>query len=130
MDHDMPGGDFRAYPSYPREWESLQAAWMKETFTVPKNWNGKRIVLHFGAVAGDMVATVAPPREVARLLTPFPSAPTVCVNPFPVTRNRKPHRRNQDREFMGPLFQSVKPTHGTKIDLIFSCTKKERQLRA
>jgi len=58
MDRDMPGGDFRAYPSYPREWESLQAAWMRKTFTVPKKWDGKRFVLHFGAVAGDMVVYV------------------------------------------------------------------------
>jgi beta-galactosidase len=52
------GGDFRAYPSYPKEWESLQAAWMEKTVNVPKNWEDKRIVLHFGAVGGRMVVFV------------------------------------------------------------------------
>ncbi|MDB6018246.1 MAG: glycoside hydrolase family 2 [Pedosphaera sp.] len=54
MDQNVQGGDFRAYPSYPKEWESLQAAWMEKTVAVPKDWNGKRVVLHFGAVAGKL----------------------------------------------------------------------------
>jgi beta-galactosidase/beta-glucuronidase len=54
----QPGGDFRAYPSYPTEWETLRAAWMEKTVTVPKDWEGKRIILHFGAVAGRMVVYV------------------------------------------------------------------------
>lgn len=54
----MPGGDFRAYPSYPRSWETAEAAWMEKSVTVPKNWEGKRIVLHFGAVGGKMVVFV------------------------------------------------------------------------
>jgi beta-galactosidase len=52
------GGDFRAYPSYPKEWESLPAAWMEKTVNVPKNWTDKRIVLRFGAVGGRMVVFV------------------------------------------------------------------------
>ena len=52
------GGDFRAYPSYPEEWENLSAAWMERTVSVPKEWEGKRVVLHFGAVAGDMTVYV------------------------------------------------------------------------
>ena len=54
----QPGGDFRAYPSYPKEWENLRAAWMEKTVTVPRKWEGKRVVLHFGAVAGDMTVYV------------------------------------------------------------------------
>jgi len=52
------GGDFRAYPSYPKSWENAQAAWMEKTVNVPKGWQGKRIVLHFGAVGGEMVVFV------------------------------------------------------------------------
>lgn len=52
------GGDFRAYPTYPKEWENLRAAWMEKMLSVPRNWEGKRIVLHFGAVAGKMVVYV------------------------------------------------------------------------
>ena len=54
----MPGGDFRTYPSYPQSWEKAQAAWMEKTVNVPKNWDGKRIVLHFGAVGGKIVVFV------------------------------------------------------------------------
>ena len=57
-DGRMPGGDFRAYPSYPKEWENVQAAWMQKTVNVPSSWNDKRIVLHFGAVGGKLVVFV------------------------------------------------------------------------
>ena len=52
------GGDFRAFPSYPKSWENLQAAWMEKTVNVPNSWKGKRLVLHFGAVGGKMVVFV------------------------------------------------------------------------
>jgi len=52
VDSRAPGGDFRAYPSYPKEWENVKAAWMQKKVTIPKDWGTKRIVLHFGAVAG------------------------------------------------------------------------------
>jgi len=58
MDGGMPGGDFRAYPSYPKAWENAQAAWMQRSVNVPDSWNGKRIVLHFGAVGGKLVVYV------------------------------------------------------------------------
>ena len=58
MQNDMPGGDFRAYPSYPKAWENLPAAWMQRTVNVPDAWNGKRIILHFGAVGGKIVVYV------------------------------------------------------------------------
>jgi beta-galactosidase len=47
------GGDFRAYPSYPKEWENIKMGWLRKTFNVAKSWSGKRILLHFEAVAGD-----------------------------------------------------------------------------
>ena len=58
MEGGMPGGDFRAYPSYPKEWEAIPAAWMQKTVTVPAGWRGKQIVLHFGAVAGKVIVYV------------------------------------------------------------------------
>jgi hypothetical protein len=47
------GGDFRCYPSYPREWESAKMGWLRKTFTVPADWKGRRIQVRFSAVAGD-----------------------------------------------------------------------------
>ncbi|MEI9960484.1 MAG: sugar-binding domain-containing protein [Limisphaerales bacterium] len=58
MDLNEVGGDFRAYPSYPREWEQAKAAWMEKTVSVPKSWAGKRIALNFGAVAGKLAVYV------------------------------------------------------------------------
>ncbi|HEX4084482.1 MAG TPA: glycoside hydrolase family 2 TIM barrel-domain containing protein [Chthoniobacteraceae bacterium] len=52
-DKDGQGGDFRTYPSYPASWEKVKMGWLRKTFTVPANWQGKRIQLHFAAVAGD-----------------------------------------------------------------------------
>ncbi|MDR1270670.1 MAG: hypothetical protein LBK82_14210 [Planctomycetaceae bacterium] len=40
------------YPSYPEHWDGVRMAWMKRTFTVPNDWIGKRILLHFEAVSG------------------------------------------------------------------------------
>lgn len=50
---DLMGPDHRNYPSYPKEWESVKMAWMKKNVTVPSNWTGKTIKLHFEAVAGQ-----------------------------------------------------------------------------
>jgi len=58
MHENEHGGDYRAYPSYPAEWENVNAAWMEKTIKVPATWNGSRIVLRFGAVAGKFVAFV------------------------------------------------------------------------
>jgi len=32
------GRRFRAYPSYPKEWENVKAAWMQKTVMIPKDW--------------------------------------------------------------------------------------------
>lgn len=49
---DGRGGDFVAYPSYPKQWEKAQMGWMQKKIQVPADWNGKHAVLHFGAVMG------------------------------------------------------------------------------
>ena len=41
------------YPSYPEQWRRAQMGWLRRKFSVPAEWNGKRIVLHFQAVSGD-----------------------------------------------------------------------------
>ena len=58
MDQGEEGGDFRAYPSYPKEWEKLPAAWMRKVVAVPKDWADGKIVLHLGAVAGKLVVYI------------------------------------------------------------------------
>ena len=58
MEEGEQGGDFRTFPSYPKEWEKLPAAWMEKDVAVPDSWAGRRIVLHFGAVAGELVVYV------------------------------------------------------------------------
>jgi hypothetical protein len=57
-DRNGKGGDFRAYPSYPASWETVKMAWLRRTFTVPERWKGRRILLHFAAVAGDVQVLV------------------------------------------------------------------------
>jgi beta-galactosidase len=59
------GGDFRTYPSYPKEWESVKMGWLRRSVEVPSAWQGKRVLLHFNAVAGDARILVNG-REVAR----------------------------------------------------------------
>ncbi|MFC4673788.1 glycoside hydrolase family 2 protein [Dysgonomonas termitidis] len=49
---DGQGGDFVAYPSYPKEWEKARIGWMKKNISVPAGWNGKQIILHFEGVMG------------------------------------------------------------------------------
>ena len=41
------------YPSYPARWDSVEMGWLRRTFRVPGEWDGRRIVLHFEAVAGE-----------------------------------------------------------------------------
>jgi len=46
------GGDFVTYPSYPKQWESVRAGWLMRKLPYRKEWQGKRLILHFAAVAG------------------------------------------------------------------------------
>ncbi|MFC0513035.1 glycoside hydrolase family 2 TIM barrel-domain containing protein [Mucilaginibacter angelicae] len=52
-DEQGQGGDFRTFPSYPREWEHVKMGWLRRKFMVPAGWNSKRLLLHFEALAGD-----------------------------------------------------------------------------
>ncbi len=52
-DDQMRGGDFRTFPSYPDSWKNVQMGWLRRIFTVPPAWKGQRLMLHFGAVAGN-----------------------------------------------------------------------------
>lgn len=47
------GGDYRCYPSYPKSWDTVEMGWLERSFRVPATWKGKRLLLHFEAVAGD-----------------------------------------------------------------------------
>ena len=49
------GGDFRCYPSYPAGWEKVEMGWLRRAVVVPSAWKGRRLLLHFEAVAGDFV---------------------------------------------------------------------------
>jgi len=53
-DRNGEGGDFNTYPSYPKEWESVKMGWMKKRFSIPQNFKGKVIKLHFEAIAGNV----------------------------------------------------------------------------
>ncbi|MFB3895976.1 MAG: glycoside hydrolase family 2 protein [bacterium] len=44
------GGDFKCYPSYPKEWEFAAAGWHRKEFSVPSQWQHQRIVLHFEGI--------------------------------------------------------------------------------
>ena len=52
------GGDFRCFPSYPAAWETAEMGWLRRSFPVPSLWKGRRLRLHFEAVAGDAVVFV------------------------------------------------------------------------
>jgi len=54
----LAGPDHRNYPSYPESWISVKQAWMHRSFSVPSDWTGKRLILHFEAVAGKTVVYV------------------------------------------------------------------------
>lgn len=51
-EHNLEGPDHRDFPSYPKSWDKVRMAWMRKTVTVPQDWTGQRLVLHFEAVAG------------------------------------------------------------------------------
>lgn len=49
--YQVQGGDFRLYPEYPIEWDSLKAGYYRRTLDIPALTNGDRLFLHFDAVA-------------------------------------------------------------------------------
>jgi beta-galactosidase len=46
------------FPSYPEKWIHARMAWLRKHFTLPETWNGKRIFLHFEAVAGESIVFI------------------------------------------------------------------------
>lgn len=52
------GGDFVTYPSYPKRWEKVRAGWLIRKLPYKAAWKGKRLILHFEAVAGYAVIFV------------------------------------------------------------------------
>ena len=45
--------DSVCFPSYPAAWDGAEMGWLRRNFRVPDDWQGKRLWLHFEAVAGD-----------------------------------------------------------------------------
>lgn len=41
------------YPSYPKHWNDTRMAWLKKNITIPASFAGKRLIVHFEAVAGE-----------------------------------------------------------------------------
>ncbi|HVE15129.1 MAG TPA: glycoside hydrolase family 2 TIM barrel-domain containing protein, partial [Chthoniobacterales bacterium] len=82
-DKDGLGGDFRAYPSYPKEWEKIKMGWLRRTFSVPAAWSGRRIMLHFQAVAGkaEILVNGKKAGENFEIFLPFDLDVTDLVKP-------------------------------------------------
>jgi hypothetical protein len=57
-DRDGQGGDFRCFPSYPAAWEKCKMGWLRKKFFLPAAWKGRRVQIHFEAVAGDVQVLV------------------------------------------------------------------------
>ena len=41
------------FPSYPEHWITARMGWLRKNFMLPESWNGKKIILHFEAIAGE-----------------------------------------------------------------------------
>ncbi|GHT09617.1 beta-galactosidase [Bacteroidia bacterium] len=80
---DLEGPDHRNYPSYPKAWENVKMAWMKKTVTIPSDWAGQQIKLHFEAVAGFTEVYVNKQKvgENFDLFLPFDADITSVVTP-------------------------------------------------
>ncbi|MBQ0096882.1 MAG: glycoside hydrolase family 2 [Bacteroidales bacterium] len=51
-EYDGLGPDHRDFPSYPKEWERIDRASLRRFVDIPAFWEGKRVIIHFEAVAG------------------------------------------------------------------------------
>lgn len=82
-DGQMGGGDFRCFPSYPARWNTAEMGWLRRSFAVPAAWRGKRLFLHFDAVAGDTEVRVNGKRvgEHRDIFLPFDVDVTDAVRP-------------------------------------------------
>lgn len=81
--YDGNGPDHRDFPSYPSEWENIDRAVMHRSVVVPKSWKGKRVVLHFEAVAGktEVFVNSVKVAENFDLFLPFEADITDVVKP-------------------------------------------------
>ncbi|MDD6364266.1 MAG: glycoside hydrolase family 2 TIM barrel-domain containing protein [Bacteroidales bacterium] len=80
---NLAGPDHRNYPSYPESWNSVLQAWMHRTVEIPQEWERKRLILHFEAVAGE-TAVYVNGKLVAEnfdLFLPFEADVTDVVTP-------------------------------------------------
>lgn len=41
------------FPSYPAAWDRAEMGWLRRSFRMPDDWQDRRVVLHFEAVAGE-----------------------------------------------------------------------------
>ncbi|BCM90608.1 beta-glucuronidase [Abditibacteriota bacterium] len=41
------------YLSYPASWEGAEMGWLRRSFSIPKEWGNRHVLLHFEAVAGE-----------------------------------------------------------------------------
>ena len=46
------------FPSYPEHWKHTRMGWLRKNFRIPVEWEQKRVLLHFEAVAGDCLVLV------------------------------------------------------------------------
>lgn len=81
--YGLEGPDHRNYPSYPESWVRKNRARMRKTVTVPEEWEGKRIIIHFEAVAGhtDVYANGKKVAENFDLFLPFEADITDVARP-------------------------------------------------
>lgn len=79
----LEGPDHRNYPSYPDSWVRELQARMRKVVTVPASWAGKRIKLHFEAVAGhtDVYANGVKVAENFDIFLPFEADITDVARP-------------------------------------------------
>ncbi|MDR0995398.1 MAG: glycoside hydrolase family 2 [Tannerella sp.] len=80
---DGKGGDFLAYPSYPKAWERVKMAWMRKKFFVPSAWAGRRLILHFEAVMGKALVYVNGQKAAGNfeLFLPFETDVSALLKP-------------------------------------------------
>lgn len=111
------------FPSYPQHWAHARMAWLRRSFKVPSEWEGKRLKLHFEAVAGDcrvIVNGVEVGRHFENHL-PFELDVTDAVRPggeneilLGIRHHKLFDRKHPDYPYMGATY----PTGSNTDDLL------------